>query len=423
MKIQIDHILPFVEQKDLTNQIDRVDGLRSQVLNKTGVGSEFLGWLDLPNEAQKHLDAILEVASEIRQENAALICIGIGGSYLGARAVVDALAPGAPIYFLGHHLHPDALNRTLEAIGNRNIYVNVISKSGTTTEPGVVFRIVKKWLEKRVGVTNAARQIIATTDGSKGALHTLAVQNGYRRFVIPDDVGGRFSVLTPVGLLPIAAMGIDIKSLLKGAADAEAKIHWTEREENPAVVYAAARSLLYSLGYKVEILANWHPDLATLAEWWKQLFGESEGKEGKGLFPASTVFTTDLHSLGQYIQEGERILIETFLTVEKPHQDIAIEPDQENLDGLNYLTKFKLNDINLLAYQGTAEAHTNGGVPNLTLTLPELSAYTLGYLIYFFEFSVALSGYALDVNPFNQPGVETYKTAMFKLLGKPGYTP
>lgn len=423
MKIQIDHILPFVEQKDLDNQIDRVDSLRSQVLNKSGAGADFLGWLDLPNEAQKHLDSILAVASEIRQENAALICIGIGGSYLGARAVIDALAPESPIYFLGHHLHPDALNRILESIGNRTVYVNVISKSGTTTEPGVVFRIVKKWLEKRVGETNAARQIIATTDGSKGALHTLAVQKGYRRFVIPDDVGGRFSVLTPVGLLPIAAMGIDIKALLKGAADAEAKIHWTEREENPAVVYAAVRSLLYSLGYKVEILANWHPDLATLAEWWKQLYGESEGKEGKGLFPASTVFTTDLHSLGQYIQEGNRILIETFLVVEKPNRDIVIDPDSENLDGLNYLTKFNLNDINLIAYQGTAEAHTNGGVPNMTLALPELSAYTLGYLIYFFEFAVALSGYSLDVNPFNQPGVEAYKTAMFKLLGKPGFTP
>jgi len=423
MKIQIDHILPFVEQKDLDNQIDRVDSLRSQVLNKSGAGADFLGWLDLPNEAQKHLDSILAVASEIRQEKAALICIGIGGSYLGARAVIDALAPESPIYFLGHHLHPDALIRTLESIGNRTVYVNVISKSGTTTEPGVVFRIVKKWLEKRVGETNAARQIIATTDGSKGALHTLAVQKGYRRFVIPDDVGGRFSVLTPVGLLPIAAMGIDIKALLKGAADAEAKIHWTEREENPAVVYAAVRSLLYSLGYKVEILANWHPDLATLAEWWKQLYGESEGKEGKGLFPASTVFTTDLHSLGQYIQEGNRILIETFLVVEKPNRDIVIDPDSENLDGLNYLTKFNLNDINLIAYQGTAEAHTNGGVPNMTLALPELSAYTLGYLIYFFEFAVALSGYSLDVNPFNQPGVEAYKTAMFKLLGKPGFTP
>jgi len=423
MKIQIDHILPFVEQKDLDNQIDRIDSLRSQVLNKSGAGADFLGWLDLPNEAQKHLDSILAVASEIRQEKAALICIGIGGSYLGARAVIDALAPESPIYFLGHHLHPDALIRTLESIGNRTVYVNVISKSGTTTEPGVVFRIVKKWLEKRVGETNAARQIIATTDGSKGALHTLAVQKGYRRFVIPDDVGGRFSVLTPVGLLPIAAMGIDIKALLKGAADAEAKIHWTEREENPAVVYAAVRSLLYSLGYKVEILANWHPDLATLAEWWKQLYGESEGKEGKGLFPASTVFTTDLHSLGQYIQEGNRILIETFLVVEKPNRDIVIDPDSENLDGLNYLTKFNLNDINLIAYQGTAEAHTNGGVPNMTLALPELSAYTLGYLIYFFEFAVALSGYSLDVNPFNQPGVEAYKTAMFKLLGKPGFTP
>ncbi|PJA55097.1 MAG: glucose-6-phosphate isomerase [Candidatus Marinimicrobia bacterium CG_4_9_14_3_um_filter_48_9] len=423
MKIQIDHILPFVEQKDLDNQIDRVDSLRSQVLNKSGAGADFLGWLDLPNEAQKNLDSILAVASEIRQEKAALICIGIGGSYLGARAVIDALAPESPIYFLGHHLHPDALNRILESIGNRTVYVNVISKSGTTTEPGVVFRIVKKWLEKRVGETNAARQIIATTDGSKGALHTLAVQKGYRRFVIPDDVGGRFSVLTPVGLLPIAAMGIDIKALLKGAADAEAKIHWTEREENPAVVYAAVRSLLYSLGYKVEILVNWHPDLATLAEWWKQLYGESEGKEGKGLFPASTVFTTDLHSLGQYIQEGNRILIETFLVVEKPNRDIVIDPDSENLDGLNYLTKFNLNDINLIAYQGTAEAHTNGGVPNMTLALPELSAYTLGYLIYFFEFAVALSGYSLDVNPFNQPGVEAYKTAMFKLLGKPGFTP
>jgi len=423
MKIQIDHILPFVEQKDLDNQIDRIDSLRSQVLNKSGAGADFLGWLDLPNEAQKHLDFILAVAHEIRQEKAALICIGIGGSYLGARAVIDALAPESPIYFLGHHLHPDALIRTLESIGNRTVYVNVISKSGTTTEPGVVFRIVKKWLEKRVGETNAARQIIATTDGSKGALHTLAVQKGYRRFVIPDDVGGRFSVLTPVGLLPIAAMGIDIKALLKGAADAEAKIHWTGREENPAVVYAAVRSLLYSLGYKVEILANWHPDLATLAEWWKQLYGESEGKEGKGLFPASTVFTTDLHSLGQYIQEGNRILIETFLVVEKPNRDIVIDPDSENLDGLNYLTKFNLNDINLIAYQGTAEAHTNGGVPNMTLALPELSAYTLGYLIYFFEFAVALSGYSLDVNPFNQPGVEAYKTAMFKLLGKPGFTP
>lgn len=421
MKIQIEHIRPFVEEKDLANQIDRIEGLRTQVLSKSGTGSEFLGWLDLPVEAQKHLDPILSLAEEIRQANAALICIGIGGSYLGARAVIDALSPNAPIYYLGHHLHPDPIERVLDALENRDIYVNVISKSGTTTEPGVAFRLVKKWLENRVGESQATRRIIATTDATRGALHDLAVKKGYRRFVIPDDVGGRFSVLTPVGLLPVAAMGINIKALLQGAADAQSKIQWTEREENPAVMYAAVRSLLYSLGYKIEILASWHPDLATFAEWWKQLFGESEGKEGKGLFPASTVFTTDLHSLGQYIQDGERLLLETFLTVERPKNDLTLEMDGENLDGLNYLTQFSLNEINQRAYQGTAQAHISGGVPNLTLSIPDLSAYSLGYLIYFFEFAVALSGYALDVNPFNQPGVEAYKTAMFRLLGKPGF--
>lgn len=422
MKIQIENIHPFVKEKDLANQIDRIEGLRSQVLNKSGVGAEFLGWLELPVEAQKHLDPIQKLADEIHQAEAALICIGIGGSYLGARAVIDALSPDAPVWYLGHHLHPDEIARVLTSLEKRDVYVNVISKSGTTTEPGVAFRLVKKWLENRGGESQATQRIIATTDASRGALHDLAVKEGYRRFVIPDDVGGRFSVLTPVGLLPIAAMGINIKSLLQGAADAQSKIQWTEREENPAVVYAAVRSLLYSLGYKIEILAAWHPDLATVAEWWKQLFGESEGKEGKGLFPASTVFTTDLHSLGQYIQDGERNLLETYLTVDRPKTDITIESDPENLDGLNYLTRFSLNEINQRAYQGTAQAHTSGGVPNLTISIPDLSAYSLGYLIYFFEFSVALSGYALDVNPFNQPGVEAYKTAMFRLLGKPGFT-
>ncbi len=421
MKIQIDHIKPFVEERDLQNQIDRIEGLRSQVYEKTGVGADFLGWLDLPGQAQDGLGRTLSIAREIRQAGAVLVCIGIGGSYLGAKAVIKALMPEAPVFFLGNHLHPDELQRTLHKLENVEVYVNVISKSGTTTEPGVTFRIVKQWLETRYGATIAPKHIIATTDITKGALRKLAIQKGYRTLTIPDDVGGRFSVLTPVGLLPIAAMGIDVRALLQGANDAEAKIHWTEREENPAVLYAAVRSLLYSAGYKIEILANWHPDLAILAEWWKQLYGESEGKENKGLFPASTVFTTDLHSLGQYIQEGERILLETFLVVDKPRTDFAIGADAEDLDGLNYLTSFSLNAINLQAYKGTAQAHTEGGVPNMTISITELNEYNLGYLIYFFEFAVALSGYSLDVNPFNQPGVEAYKTAMFRLLGKPGY--
>jgi glucose-6-phosphate isomerase len=415
------------EWSHLTPQVNRAV---KQLFDKTCPGNEFLGWVDLPSRAlEQDVSLINDCAREIREHAGTFILVGIGGSYLGARAVIDALSPlftSTPripdIRYMGHHLHPDSSRHLLDTLDPTSTYINVISKSGTTTEPGIAFRLLRKHLEDALGPEQARKQIIATTDKQSGALRTLTDQEGYRSFVIPDDVGGRFSVLTPVGLLPIAAAGFDIEALLTGARDMQefCRQH-PSLEDNPALQYAAARTALYQKGYTTEILAGFDPTLHTVSEWWKQLFGESEGKDGKGIFPASVDFTTDLHSMGQYIQQGRRTLFETFLWVERSQQSLPIPDTKENLDGMNYLSGKDLHHVNEQAYRGTTLAHLDGGVPNMTLCLSEKNEYALGQLFYFFEFAVAVSGLMMGVNPFNQPGVEAYKRNMFALLGKPSF--
>ena len=381
--------------------------------NGQGAGNDFLGWVGLPSAlGEEELQAIETEAARLRDLAEVILCIGIGGSYLGARAVYEALSdpfnllhehPAKPILlFAGQNLSEDYLARLLAAVENRSIAAIVISKSGTTTEPAIAFRLIRSEIERRYGRKEAARRIVAVTDRSRGALKTLADREGYRTFVIPDDVGGRYSVLTPVGLLPLAADGVPF-------------------DENPAARYAAVRNILYRQGFMIEILASYEPQLQYLAEWWKQLFGESEGKQGRGIFPASVTFTADLHSMGQYIQEGERTLFETVVSVAAPEHRVKIGSDPDNLDGLNFLTGKRLSEINHTAELGVSLAHADGGVPNLRIEIPRIDARSLGTLIYFFEKACGISGYLLGVNPFDQPGVEAYKKNMFALLGKPGY--
>jgi glucose-6-phosphate isomerase len=389
-------------------------------------GAEYLGWLDLPSAAASGLPAMLEVAAEARERCDAFVVVGIGGSYLGARAVIEACAPvfgrsGPEILYAGHHLSGAALRALLRHLEGRVVMVNVISKSGTTTEPALAFRVLQRWMVERYGAEGAAGRIIATTDAARGALRGLAEAAGYRRFVIPDDVGGRFSVLTPVGLLPVAVAGIDAQALCAGADAMRAATRATSMDANPALAYAAWRMLQHRRGKTVEVLAAFQPELAFVTEWWKQLFGESEGKEGRGLFPAAVVNTTDLHSMGQYIQDGARLLFETFLAVDALPDDVTIPDLPGDDDGLNYLAGRRFADINAEALRGTALAHRSGGVPTATLRLPSLAPEHVGQLLYCFEYAVALSGIALGVNPFDQPGVEEYKRNMFALLGKPGY--
>lgn len=401
-----------------------------QLAEKTGSGNDFLGWHDLPFEYDKNEFArIRQAAAAIREHSEMLIVIGIGGSYLGAKAAIEFLSHsyynqlpknrrhGPEIYFTGTNISSTQLQDLLELIGDRDFSVNVISKSGTTTEPAIAFRILKQLTEEKYGKVGARERIFATTDKSRGALKQLADQEGYQTFVVPDDVGGRYSVLTAVGLLPIAAAGISIENLMEGAAQACADLK-TNFDQNTAAQYAAARHILYQKGKLIEMLVNYEPRCGFLAEWWKQLFGESEGKENKGLFPASANFTTDLHSLGQYIQEGRRHIFETILNIESPQKDLFIPAVSEDLDGLNYLAGKTMDFVNKKAMEGTLLAHLDGGVPNLMITLPEATAYHLGYLFYFFEKACALTGYAMGVNPFDQPGVEAYKKNMFRLLGK-----
>lgn len=410
------------------------------LLEKSGAGNDFLGWRDLliqPNDAL--LEDIESTAAEIRRNADVFLCIGIGGSYLGARAVIDALTPyfrtgnaaGAPeaagdlfggtsgrtpeVIFAGHHMSGAYLRELLAYLDGKSVYVNVISKSGTTLEPALAFRFVREWLEARF--EDADRRIIVTTDPSGGALNQLQRDHGYKKYVIPPDVGGRFSVLTPVGLLPIAVAGIDIRSLFYGAVAACER--YTTATDNPALDYAGLRYLLLQQGYSVELLAVFEPGLAGIGQWWQQLFGESEGKEGKGLYPSTVQYSTDLHSLGQYVQEGQRQLIETFLMAEQDGGDLIIPTSEGNLDGLNYLTGKTMREVNRKAYEGTAHAHAAGGVPVMTVWLDRISPETLGECLYFFEHAVAVSGYLLGVNPFDQPGVEAYKKEMFRLLGKP----
>ncbi len=403
----------------------RVRAALETLQRRDGAGNDFLGWLDLPLRSGELLPALDACAQRLRSQADALVVVGIGGSYLGARAVIDALRPpfaeGMDMYYAGHHIDGAYLRALLRHLEGRDVCVNVISKSGTTTEPALAFRVLRAWMEERYGAAEAATRIVATTDSSRGALLSLAKDSGYERFVIPDDVGGRFSVFTPVGLLPIAAAGIDIRALLSGAAAMRAVAFDPDPSVNPALHYAALRDALYRSGRPVEVLASFTPALAQVAEWWKQLFGESEGKDGKGIFPAAVHNTTDLHSMGQYIQDGRRMLFETFLHAEAPGEDMVVPRIEADIDGLNFLAGTTFAEINRNALLGTALAHSSGDVPNSTITLERLDAEALGGLLYMFEIAVALGGYALGVNPFDQPGVEEYKRNMFALLDKPGF--
>jgi glucose-6-phosphate isomerase len=397
----------------------------------TGAGNDFLGWLTLPTDIASQLDRIEKKAQQLRSLTDTTVVIGIGGSYLGAKAVIEALSHSfAPllrqnhheIIFAGQNICEDYMSDLLEILDNRNYSIIVISKSGTTTEPALAFRILKDHLEKKTGKQNAAERIVAVTDGKKGALRSLAETNGYETFVIPDNIGGRYSVLTPVGLLPIAVSGIDIRPIVKGAlAMAEASVNNKNGASNPVLIYAAARNLVLRTGRPIEILVGFTPKLHFFSEWWKQLFGESEGKEGKGIFPASVDFTTDLHSLGQYIQEGQRIMFETIISVKEPGNKLTIPREKDDSDQLNYLAGMRLSEVNHDAENGTILAHNDGDVPIIKIEIPILDGYNVGQLIYFFELACAVSGYILDVNPFDQPGVEAYKKNMFALLNKPGF--
>jgi len=429
-----DKALPFFNKEEVTKMEEFVQTAHTMLHNKTGAGNDFLGWIDLPENYDKEEYARIQKSAEkIRNDSDVLLVIGIGGSYLGARAALEMLnhsfqnlltkeKRNAPaIIFVGHHLSSTYMSELFDILKDKDFSINVISKSGTTTEPAIAFRIFKKYLEDKYGEEEARNRIYATTDKEKGALKTSADEAGYETFVIPDDVGGRYSVLTAVGLLPIAVSGVSTDNILNGAKDAMNDFSKPELAENPAYQYAVVRNILYNKGKVTELLINYEPGLQYFAEWWKQLFGESEGKDQKGIYPSSANFTTDLHSLGQYIQEGRRNIFETVLHVNKSKKDLTLEADENNSDGLNYLAGKTLQEINDKAFQGTMLAHTDGDVPNLIVEIPELDAYTFGYLVYFFEKACAMSGYLLGVNPFDQPGVEAYKKNMFALLGKPGF--
>lgn len=429
-----DKALPFLEQSEIDNLGSFIQTAHDDLHKQTGAGNDFLGWINLPEAYdQEEFARIKASAEKIKQDTDILLVIGIGGSYLGARAAIEMLNHSfqnllsgekrqAPqIIFVGHHMSSTYMAELFDILEGKDVSINVISKSGTTTEPAIAFRIFKKYLEEKYGKDAAQKRIYATTDKEKGALKTVANQEGYETFVIPDDVGGRFSVLTAVGLLPIAASGIDIETMMQGAQEAMTDLAEPALDKNPAYQYAAVRNILYNKGKTIEMLINYEPQLQYFAEWWKQLFGESEGKDQKGIFPSSANFTTDLHSLGQYVQDGRRDLFETVLHVNESKKNMTLEADNNNADGLNYLAGKTIHEINDKAYQGTLLAHTDGNVPNLIIELPRLDAYTFGYLVYFFEKACAISGYLLGVNPFDQPGVEAYKSNMFALLGKPGF--
>ncbi len=421
----------FLSEDDFHAVAAEAAAAHRKLREKTGAGSDFLGWVDLPvNYDRDEFARIQKAAQKIRRDSAALVVIGIGGSYLGARAAIEyctsqnynLVCKDTPqIFFTGNSISSAALQELVSLVSDRDFSVNVISKSGTTTEPAVAFRVFRELLETKYGKEEAARRIYVTTDREKGTLKSLADREGYETFVVPDDVGGRYSVLTAVGLLPIAAAGIDIACMMAGARDAREAYQSDDLFQNDCCKYAAARNLLYRKGKRVEMMVAYEPDYTMMNEWFKQLFGESEGKENKGLFPASAVFSTDLHSMGQYIQQGERLLFETAVIFDKPKADRVIEAEAENLDGLNFLAGKTVSYVNRKAFEGTVLAHVDGGVPNMVLELPEMNAYTFGYLVYFLETACAVSGYMLGVNPFDQPGVESYKRNMFALLGKPGY--
>lgn len=424
----------FIKEHEIANMKKLVLDAKEELVSKTGAGNDFLGWIDLPvNYDKEEFARIKKSAEKIKSDSDVLLVIGIGGSYLGARAAIEFLGHNffnmvskeirkAPeIYFVGNNLSSTYIQGLIDVIGDRDFSINMISKSGTTTEPAVAFRVFKELLEKKYGKKEAGKRIYCTTDKAKGALKNLANEEGYESFVVPDDVGGRFSVLTAVGLLPIAVSGADIDQLMAGAAAARKRSLENAFEDNDALLYAAIRNILLRKGKSVEITASYEPSLLYIGEWWKQLFGESEGKDGRGLFPASVTLTADLHSMGQFIQDGSRIMFETVLDVEKPTHDIVIQEEEVDLDGLNYLAGKTVDFINKSAMNGTAIAHTDGDVPNLKFTIPSQDAFSLGELFYIYEFACGVSGYVLGINPFDQPGVESYKKNMFALLGKPGY--
>lgn len=431
ISIDIKNVHGTVSQQQVDSLMpEALDGLH-KVEQGTGAGNDFLGWVDLPTRTPESLVADIEAtAAELQKECEVVVSIGIGGSYLGAKAVIEALSDSFSAYradhkapkmvFAGQNIGEDYLFELMSYLDDKKFGIIVISKSGTTTEPAIAFRLLKEMLERKEGKAKAAKRIVAITDAKRGALRQLATTEGYKTFVIEDNVGGRFSVLTPVGLLPIAVAGYDIRALLRGAAQMEADTQITD-SANPAMVYAATRNALYRAGKKIEIMVNYNPKLHYFGEWWKQLYGESEGKDGKGIFPAAVDNSTDLHSMGQWIQDGERTIFETVLSVEAPKHEVLIPTDNDNLDGLNYIAGKRVDQVNKMAELGTRIAHVDGNVPNLTITIPALEEQYLGQLIYFFEKACGISGYMLGVNPFNQPGVEAYKRNMFALLEKPGY--
>ncbi|MBE6053002.1 MAG: glucose-6-phosphate isomerase [Clostridium sartagoforme] len=435
LRLDLSKVQPYVNlDQELKHMEVMVKSAHNTLINGTGAGNDFLGWLDLPvNYDKNEFERIKNAAEKIKKNSDALIVIGIGGSYLGPRAAIEMLNSNfynvlgknkretPQVFFVGNNISSTYLADLLDAIEGLDISVNVISKSGTTTEPAIAFRVFKDYMEKKYGVDGAKERIFATTDKSRGALKSLADEMGYETFVIPDDVGGRFSVLTAVGLLPIAVAGISIDEMMQGAADAREAYATDDFMNNDCYKYAAMRNILYNKGKDIEILVNYEPGLHYFNEWWKQLFGESEGKDQKGIFPAAVDFSTDLHSMGQFIQEGNRILFETVLNVEKAKREVSIEEVDGNLDGLNFLAGKTIDFVNKQAFNGTLLAHNDGGVPNMVLNIPELSPYYFGYMVYFFEKACGISGYLLGVNPFDQPGVEAYKKNMFALLGKPGF--
>ena len=421
--------------EDELKQIKPYVELANEVLtSKTGAGNDFLGWVDLPETYDKDEFARIKKAAEkIKNDSEVLVVIGIGGSYLGAKAAIEFLSHSfynnlpkdkrktPEVYFAGTNMSGVYLQHLIDVVGDRDFSVNVISKSGTTTEPAIAFRVFKKMLEEKYGKEGAKERIFATTDRAKGALKSLADDEGYETFVVPDDVGGRFTVLTAVGLLPIAVSGVDIDKMMAGAKLAQDQLSTPDLSTNIAYQYAVMRNILQQKGKLIEILVSYEPSMVYFNEWWKQLYGESEGKDGKALYPSSVCFSTDLHSMGQYVQEGRRILIETILKVKSPNKDIELKEAENNLDGLNYLAGKTMDFVNTKAFEGTLLAHTDGGVPNFVVELPDMSEFTFGYLVYFFEKAVAISGYMQGLNPFDQPGVEAYKKNMFALLGKPGF--
>ncbi len=426
------YIKNFIKEGEFEAIQGEITAAHESLLAKNGAGNDFLGWIDLPNNYDKDEFARIKIAAnKIQKSCDVFVVIGIGGSYLGARAVVEflkspvynTLKKNTPdIYFAGRDISATSLSELLSICEGKDVCINVISKSGTTTEPAIAFRVLREMLEKKYGKDGARERIFVTTDRARGTLKKFADESGYETFVVPDDVGGRFTVLTAVGLLPIAVTGIDIDGLMKGASDAAAEYNAnSDINTNNCMKYAALRNVMYRNGKSMEILASYEPYAAMFNEWWKQLYGESEGKDGKGLYPASVIYSTDLHSLGQFVQDGTRIMFETVVSVDNEETKFPVPYDEANVDALNFLAGTDLNDVNKMAMKGTVLAHVDGGVPNIVIELSERNAYTMGYLIYFFELACGVSGYVLGVNPFNQPGVEAYKKNMFALLGKPGY--